>query len=186
MQLHSTVRSQGQHHHHVYCQTHAILGNSPHRTSSILFLFYFFQHWCTVHASELVAPRQPQPLPGSALGVGAIIRIMCRKVGCTSCGKVGQPQNLAACPFVFFFQNGAKSGFEMCFGPSTLGAGTLGAGTKTRFESRLKKSLPHCNCRPRGRAAALILTGACKDHGTVAYARIGRNTRRVPRSKQLD
>ena len=22
-----------------------------------------------------------------------------------------------------FFQNGAKSGFEMCFGPSTLGAG---------------------------------------------------------------
>ena len=40
-----------------------------------------------------------------------------------------------------FFQNGlqAKSGFEMCFGPSTLGAGA-----KTRLESRIKKFTPHC------------------------------------------
>ena len=37
------------------------------------------------------------------------------------------------------FQNGAKSGFEMCFGPSTLGAGA-----KTRLESRIKKFTPHC------------------------------------------
>ena len=42
-----------------------------------------------------------------------------------------------------FFQNGAKSGFEMCFGPSTLGAGV-----KTRLESRIKKFTPHCVCRP--------------------------------------
>ena len=43
-----------------------------------------------------------------------------------------------------FFQNGlqAKSGFEMCFGPSTLGAGA-----KTRLESRIKKFTPHCICR---------------------------------------
>ena len=38
-----------------------------------------------------------------------------------------------------FFQNGAKSGFEICFGPSTLGAGA-----KTRLESRIKKFTPHC------------------------------------------
>ncbi len=38
-----------------------------------------------------------------------------------------------------FFQNGAKSGFEMCFGPSTLGAGA-----KTRLESRIKQFTPHC------------------------------------------
>ena len=42
-----------------------------------------------------------------------------------------------------FFQNGAKSGFEMCFGPSTLGAWA-----KTRLESRIKKFTPHCVCRP--------------------------------------
>ena len=43
------------------------------------------------------------------------------------------------------FQNGlqAKSGVEMCFGSSTLGAGA-----KTRLESRLKKCTPHCICRP--------------------------------------
>ena len=40
-----------------------------------------------------------------------------------------------------FFQNGAKSGFEMCFGPSTLGAGA-----KTRLESRIKEITPHCVC----------------------------------------
>ena len=39
-----------------------------------------------------------------------------------------------------FFQNGAKSGFEMCFGPSTLGAGA-----KTRLESRIKRFTPHCH-----------------------------------------
>ena len=38
-----------------------------------------------------------------------------------------------------FFQNGTKSGFEMCFGPSTLGAGA-----KTRLESRIKQFTPHC------------------------------------------
>ena len=41
-----------------------------------------------------------------------------------------------------FFENGTKSGFEMCFGPSTLGAGA-----KTRLESRIKKFTPHCICR---------------------------------------
>ena len=40
------------------------------------------------------------------------------------------------------FQNGTKSGFEMCVGPSTLGAGA-----KTRLESGLKKFTPHCICR---------------------------------------
>ena len=39
-------------------------------------------------------------------------------------------------------QNGAKSGFELCFGPSTLGAGA-----KTRLESGIKKFTPHCICR---------------------------------------
>ena len=38
-----------------------------------------------------------------------------------------------------FFQNGAQSGFEMCFGLSTLGAGA-----KTRLESRIKQFTPHC------------------------------------------
>ena len=42
-----------------------------------------------------------------------------------------------------YFQNGAKSGFEMCFGSSTLGAEA-----KTRLESRIKKFAPHCACRP--------------------------------------
>ena len=44
-----------------------------------------------------------------------------------------------------FYQNGlqAKSGFEMCFGPSALDAGA-----KTRLESRIKKFTPHCVCRP--------------------------------------
>ena len=42
-----------------------------------------------------------------------------------------------------FFQNGlqAKSGFEMCFGPSTLGA-ALGAGAKTRLESSKRSFNP--------------------------------------------
>ena len=39
------------------------------------------------------------------------------------------------------FQNGVKSGTEMCFGP-----GTLGAGAKTRLEFRIKKFTPHCIC----------------------------------------
>ena len=45
-------------------------------------------------------------------------------------------------PWPPFFQNGAKFGFEMCFGPSTLGAGA-----KTRLESRIKTFTPHCVCR---------------------------------------
>ena len=53
-----------------------------------------------------------------------------------------------------FFQNGAKSGFEMCFGPSTLGAGA-----KTRLESRIKKLTPHCVCRP---FQARLMTNASK------------------------
>ena len=51
------------------------------------------------------------------------------------------PSNSYTTPL--FFKNGAKSGFEMCFGPSTLGAGA-----KTRLESRIKKFTPHCVCRP--------------------------------------
>ena len=39
-------------------------------------------------------------------------------------------------------QNGAKSGFEMCFGPSTLGAGA-----KTRLESRIKEFTAHLHCQ---------------------------------------
>ena len=41
-----------------------------------------------------------------------------------------------------FFQNGAKSGFEMFFGRNTSGAGA-----KIRLESRIKKFTPHCVCR---------------------------------------
>ena len=40
------------------------------------------------------------------------------------------------------FQNGAKSGFGMCCGPSTLRAGA-----KSCLESRLKKFTPHYICR---------------------------------------
>ena len=39
------------------------------------------------------------------------------------------------------FQHDRKSGFEMCFRLSTLGAGA-----KTRLESRIKKFTPHCVC----------------------------------------
>ena len=56
-------------------------------------------------------------------------------------GKQG-PVNLKFLHNAPFFQNGAKSGFEMCFGPSTLGAGA-----KTRLESRIMKVTPHCVCR---------------------------------------
>ena len=55
--------------------------------------------------------------------------------------SVRDPQIVIRAPF---FQNGAKSGFEMCFGPSTLGAGA-----KTRLESRIKTFTPHCVCRYR-------------------------------------
>ena len=51
---------------------------------------------------------------------------------------------LVATPLPPFFLNGAKSGFEMCFGPSTLGAGAI-----TRLGSRIKKLTPHWICRPR-------------------------------------
>ena len=44
------------------------------------------------------------------------------------------PANLKKLNLAPFFQNGAKSGFEMCFGPSNLGAGA-----KTRLESRIKE-----------------------------------------------
>ena len=47
------------------------------------------------------------------------------------------PVNLKFLHNAPFFQNGAKSGFEMCFGPSTLGAGA-----KTRLESRIKEFTP--------------------------------------------
>ena len=43
----------------------------------------------------------------------------------------------------FFFKIGAKSEFELCSGPITLGAGV-----KPRLESRIKKFTPHCVCRP--------------------------------------
>ena len=55
-----------------------------------------------------------------------------------------------------FYQNGAKSGFEMCFGPSTLGAGA-----KTCLESRIKKFTPHCVCR---RSMALKLNGCVRPY----------------------
>ena len=45
-----------------------------------------------------------------------------------------------------FFQIGAQSGFEMCFGPSTLRAGA-----KARVETRVKRFTPHCVCRAAGR-----------------------------------
>ena len=42
-----------------------------------------------------------------------------------------------------FFQSSAKSGFQMRFSSSTLGAGA-----KPRLESRIQKFTPHCVCRP--------------------------------------
>ena len=52
-------------------------------------------------------------------------------------GPAGQSQNLCSPSF----QNGAKAGFEMCSGPSTLGAGA-----KTRLESRIKKCVGKIQC----------------------------------------
>ena len=60
--------------------------------------------------------------------------------------RMRRPVNLKSLHNAPFFQNGAKSGFEMCFGLSTLGAGA-----KTRLESRIKKFTPHCICRPTRR-----------------------------------
>ena len=51
--------------------------------------------------------------------------------------EVGRSPLVSGCVAVYVY-NGAKSGFEMCFGPSTLGAGA-----KTRLESRIKKFTPH-------------------------------------------
>ena len=64
------------------------------------------------------------------------------------------PVNLKNLHRAPFFQNGAKSGFEMCFGPSTLGAGA-----KTLLESRIKEFTPHCVCR-------YILTDRVQEHET--------------------
>ena len=59
--------------------------------------------------------------------------------GCrTNTSDHERPVNLKFLRRAPFYQNGAKSGFEMCFGPSTLGAGA-----KTRLESRIKKFTPH-------------------------------------------
>ena len=57
-------------------------------------------------------------------------------------GSLTHPSNLTSLPF-FSKWLVAKSGFEMCFGPCTLGAGA-----KTCLESRIKKFTPHCICRP--------------------------------------
>ena len=70
----------------------------------------------------------------------ACCRIRCLVWGCQALarGRTEQPVNLKKLHHAPFFQNGAKSGFEMCFGPSTLGAGA-----KTRLESRIKKFARH-------------------------------------------
>ena len=70
---------------------------------------------------DLVSLAEGQPLPGQSFS---------------------NDQNLISLPL---FPNGlqAKSGFEMCLGP-----GTLGAGAKTRLKSRINKFTPHCICRP--------------------------------------
>ena len=85
------------------------------------------------HGPSLSAPMAPWPLPCS------------------------RPVNLKILNRAPFFQNGAKSGFEMCFGPSTLGAGA-----KTRLESRIKKFTPHCVCRPS------MLGMHSRDHNSIA------------------
>ena len=75
-----------------------------------------------------------------------------------------RPVNLNILHNAPFFQNGAKSGFEMCFGLSTLGAGA-----KTRLESRIKEFTPHrllISCVPRWRNI---------DLGRVPYVLYGLN-----------
>ena len=75
-----------------------------------------------------------------------------------------------------FFQNGATSGFEMCFGPSTLGRRTLGrralgARAKTRLESRIKKFTPHCILQVLKLIRFLrLLIGTTKQRATMACA----------------
>ena len=55
-----------------------------------------------------------------------------------------RPVNLKFLNRAPFFQNGAKSGFEMCFDIGSQHV--LGAGAKTRLESRIKEFTPHCIC----------------------------------------
>ena len=67
-----------------------------------------------------------------------------RRTQCASCQPINE---ILPCqpppPRLFFFSlNGTKSGFEICFGPSTLGAGA-----KTLLETRIKKFNPHCICQ---------------------------------------
>ena len=52
----------------------------------------------------------------------------------------GVPLVIVASQSQIINQNGATSGFEMCFAPSTFGAG---GPTKTRLESSIKKFKPH-------------------------------------------
>ena len=71
----------------------------------------------------------------------------CERVHCAGWCKGDDVQNSRSISNYYiappFFQNGTKSGFEMCFCPSTLGARA-----KARLESRIKKFTPHCVCRP--------------------------------------
>ena len=57
--------------------------------------------------------------------------------------KVAASRSHSITSLPLFFQNGAKSGFDVCFG-----ANTLGAGAKTRLESGIKTLTLHCICRP--------------------------------------
>ena len=90
-------------------------------------------------------------------------------LGCRSMRLARDSQILIAPPF---FQNGAKSGFEMCFGLSTLGAGA-----KTRLESRIKKFMPHCICRHVRRKGRCAWNG-CRD--------VHRPLRRIRRPEEPD
>ena len=56
--------------------------------------------------------------------------------------KARQSQIIASLLLLFKKWQQATSGFEMCFGPSTLGGRA-----KTRLECRIKKFTPHCICK---------------------------------------
>ena len=79
--------------------------------------------------------------------------VLLQDVTATQAPPLYEPVNLKILRNAPFFQNGAKSGFEMCSGPSTSGAGA-----KTRPESRIKEFTPHCVCRPG------VLGGVLRDN----------------------
>ena len=107
-------------------------------------------HWCYPlfsHSTALIYA------PAHILqGIIFFLRSLNSKCSSVPCGPLSL--DLKILHNAPFFQNGAKSGFEMCFGLSTLGAGA-----KIRLESRIKEFTPHCVCSSVWSTAARSIEG---------------------------